>query len=217
MLTLFVDAYYISPYAFSCFVALREKGVAFEMETKNLSKREHREGDYPERSITGRVPALRERDERGDEFWLSESSAIIEYLDDRFPSPSYPRLLPSDARQRARARMVMAWVRSDLMPIRDERPTTTIFYQRAETPLSPAGEAAAARLVQAANALIPEGKTSLFDSWSAADADLALMLQRLALNGHAIPDKVRAFIDAQWARPSVRAWIDRERIPYVAY
>jgi hypothetical protein len=42
-------------------------------------------------------------------------------------------------------------------------------------------------MMQATNSLIPEGKTSLFDSWSAADADLVLMMQRLALNGHAIP------------------------------
>ena len=30
-LTLYVDAFCISPYAFSCFVALREKGVAFDV------------------------------------------------------------------------------------------------------------------------------------------------------------------------------------------
>lgn len=30
-LTLYVDAFYILPYAFSCFVTLREKGVAFDV------------------------------------------------------------------------------------------------------------------------------------------------------------------------------------------
>lgn len=216
MLTLYTDAHYISPYAWSCFVALREKGLSFEEKPVNLATREHHAAEYRDRSLTGRVPALRHHDAHG-EFWLSESSAIIEYLDDVFPAPGHPRALPAEPHHRARARQIMAWVRSDLSALREERPTTTMFYQRAENPLSKLGEEAAERLLRVAGNLIAEGATSLFGEWSAADADLAFMLQRLILNGHEVPEKIRAFAAAQWRRPSVREWTEKTRIPYVGY
>ena len=39
------------------------------------------------------------------------------------------------------------------------------------------------------------------------EATLALM--RLVKNGDAVPDPIRAYAEAQWARPSVRVYIDR--------
>jgi glutathione S-transferase len=42
------------------------------------------------------------------------------FVDEIFPGT---RLYPTDPRDRARARQIQAWVRSDLMPIREERPT----------------------------------------------------------------------------------------------
>jgi glutathione S-transferase len=111
----------------------------------------------------------------------------------------------------------MAWLRSDLMAIREERSTVTMFYERATTPLSPAGQAAARQLLHVAELVVPDGATSLFGDWSTADADLAFMLQRLILNGHPVTEKLRAFADGQWARPSVRAFVERPRAPYVPY
>jgi glutathione S-transferase len=113
--------------------------------------------------------------------------------------------------------MVMHWIRSDLMPIREERSTYTMFYERAKTPLSPAGQVAATRLIDGAMRLVPDGATSLFGAWSQADSDLAFMLQRLGLNGHELPARLRKFVDAQWARPSVQKWIEQKRAPYVPY
>ena len=150
-------------------------------------------------------------------FQLSESSAIVEYLEETFPPPAYVSLLPSGRQERARARQIMAWIRSDLMPIREERATNTIFYEPSRVPLSVAGNAAAEKLIAAASAFIPDGRTSLFDTFSVADADLAMMLQRLIANGETVPAKVRAFAAAQWQRPSVRAFVDRPRPPYVPY
>ncbi len=171
-----------------------------------------RRPEYQASSLTGRVPALRHAD-----FWLSESSAISEYLAERFPFPDFPRIFPADFRDRARARQLMAWFRSDLMPIREERPTTSVFYEPATRPLSPAGEKTAAHLLRVADALIQPGRTTLFDTWCIADADFALMLQRLARSGHPVPDKVRAYIDANWQRPTVRKWVEHERPAYVGY
>jgi glutathione S-transferase len=107
----------------------------------------------------------------------------------------------------------MAWIRSDLLALREERPTTTMFYERADKPLSSAGEEAARKLARVADLLIPEGKTQLFGAFSIADADLAFMLHRLILNDHAISPKARAFAEAQWQRDSIRAFVVRERKP----
>jgi glutathione S-transferase len=111
----------------------------------------------------------------------------------------------------------MAWLRSDLLALREERPTTTMFYERASAPLSAAGAAAAAKLSRVAEALLPRGATSLFGAWSAADTDLAFMLHRLILNRHPVPDGVQRFAEAQWQRPSVRKWVEHERPAYRPY
>jgi len=207
-LVLYTDAFWISPYVFSVFVGLQEKGVAFETRTVALQHREQHEAAYAGPSLTARVPALADGD-----FWLSESSAIIEYIDETLPGP---RLLPEAPRERARARQIMAWLRSDLMALRDERPTTTMFYQRADKPLSEAGHNSARKLVRVAERALA-GRSQLFGAFSLADADLAFMLGRLVLNDYPVPAELRAFFDVQWARPSVRDFVDRERIPYVDY
>ncbi|MFL5392597.1 MAG: glutathione transferase [Myxococcales bacterium] len=210
-LRLWVDSFWISPYAFSCFVTLKEKKLPFEVRTASLPDKEHLKAEYQQRSLTGRVPMLEHAD-----FSLSESSAIVEYLDEAFPGT--PRALPGTARDRARARQIMAWVRSDLMPIREERPTTTMFYERATKPLSPAAEEAARRLVAFAQAVVPEARATLFGSgWSAADTDLGFMLQRLNMNGYDLPARLRKFAEAQWQLPSVQEWVKRERLPYRPY
>jgi glutathione S-transferase len=211
VLTLSADSFWISPYAFSCYVALKEKGLPFEVRAVSLPDKDHHRPEYQQQSLTGRVPML----QHGD-FTLSESSAIVEYLDEAFPGT--PRAIPAPTRDRARARQIMAWVRSDLMPIREERPTTTMFYERATKPLSPAAQDAARRLLAFARGVVPEGRTSLFGApWSAADSDLAFMLQRLNLNGYELPSAVRRFTEAQWQRPSVQEWVKHDRLPYRPY
>ncbi len=211
-LILYVDAFYISPYAFSCFVALREKGLAFETRVVPLQEKAQQRPEYRDASLTARVPAL----VHGD-FWLSESSAIDEYLDDVWPPPTHAALYPRDVRERARARQIQAWLRSDLGALREERPTTTMFYARAERPLSAAACAAATKLVHVAERCLATGTSYLFGAWSIADADLAFMLQRLLRNGDPVPPRLREYAEREWQRPSARAWIDRDRIPFVPY
>ncbi len=209
-LTLYVDGFWISPYALSAFVALEEKGLPYAVRELKLNKKEHHQGQYL--AHTGRVPAL----QHGD-YWLAESSAICEYLAETFPFPKHPRLFPEDLRQRGICREVQAWLRSDLMAIREERSTHTVWYEHTRQPLSDDGKRAAERLVGIAERLIPEGNTSLFGPWCIADTDLAMMLQRLNLNGDPMPAKLKAFAEAQWKRPSVVKWNERVRLPYEKY
>lgn len=209
-LTLYVDGFWQSPYALSAFVGLEEKGLPYTVKQVRLNKKEHHAPQY--RAHTGRVPAL----QHGD-YWLAESSAIVEYLAETFPFPKYPRLFPEDLRQRGICREVQAFVRSDLMPIREERSTSTLFFDRAKEPLSATARASADRLIKIADGLIAEGKTTLFEAWCIADTDLAVMLQRLVINGDPVPDKLKAFVAAQWSRPSVRKWTERQRPPLEKY
>jgi len=209
-LTLWVDAFWISPYGFSAFVALEEKALRHDLEEVAMHRMENRAPEYARRSLTARVPLLRHQD-----FYLSESSAIAEYVEDAFPGT--PRILPEDLRNRARARQIMAWIRSDLMPIRQERSADTIFYAPATEPLSPAAQQAAARLLTVVDGVLASGATSLFGRFSIADADLAFMLQRLGKSGHPLGDKAQRFVDAVWSRPSVQKWVGRKRPAFVPY
>ena len=209
---LYGDLFWISPYGYSCFVALREKEIPFEYVEVSLGDKEHLKPPLRDQGITGKVPMLQH-----DDFWLAESSAIVEYIEETFAPPQHVRLLPGDTRQRARARQIMAWIRSDLMPLREERSTTTMFYERATKPLSAAGRAAADKLIRVAELVLPENATTLFGAFTIADADLAFMLHRLILNGEEVPARVRAFAEGVWKRPSVRAFVEHQRKPYVPY
>jgi glutathione S-transferase len=203
-IVLHIEPSWISPYVFACFVTLREKGIPFEVSALDAAKDETRTNTYLTQTITGRVPALVH-----DGFGLAESSAIIEYLEDAFPDPP---VLPRNVRDRARCRQLMSWMRSDeTAPIREERSTYTMFFTRADKPLSPAAGAAAKKLGDVAARLIHAGKPNLFDAWCIADAELAFLLHRLILNADPVPEHVKAWAAAQWQRPTVRAFVDRER------
>lgn len=200
-LTLYVDARFVSPYAMSAYVALTEKGLPVELRLVDLAAGEQRMRPFASRALTSRVPALTH-----DTFHLSESSAIIEYLEDAFPAPDYPALYPSALQQRAHARQVQAWLRSDLAALREERPTEVVFHETQPAPLGDAALAAAAKLVRVAQALLPDARPQLFDSWCIADTELALMLRRLA-GPDELPEALRAYADTQWQRAAVQTWL----------
>ena len=203
MLKLFVDSNYLSPYAMSVFVALREKQIPFEIALIDLDRAQHLAPQYAALSTTLRVPTLSD-----GAFHLSESSAICEYLEDRFSdAPIYP----ADPQRKAKAREIQAWLRSDLMPIRTERSTDVVYLKRSMPPLSAAAQAAAAKLFAAAQVLLPEDSQTLFGAWSIADTDLALMLNRLVLGGDEVPGRLAAYAKEQWRRPSVREWVEMPR------
>ena len=199
---LYVDARHVSPYAMSAYVALAEKGVPFALEHVDLGAGGHQAPGYAAHSLTRRVPMLRH-----GEFFLSESSAIAEYLDELLPAPGYRALYPEGREARARARQVQAWLRSDLTGLREARPTTAVFGPSLDSALTPAAEADRERLVALVEALLPTDAEHLFGAWSIADTDLALMLQRLLHNGDALPARLAAYAAAQWRRAGVTRWL----------
>lgn len=199
---LWSDSSFFSPYVMSVYVALSEKGIPFSLKRVDLGSREHQQAAYGEVSLTRRVPTL-----QVDHFMLSESSAITEYLEDRFPAPGYERLYPRDIEKRAKAREIQAWLRSDFMPIRQQRPTEVLFAGERFAPLDEAGQQAAAKLIDAVERLLPEGQQNLFGEWSIADTDLAVMLNRLALHDDPLPQRLADYAHFQWQRASVQLWL----------
>jgi glutathione S-transferase len=202
---LYVDAQFASPYAMSVFVGLKEKGIPFDMQTLDLGAGANRTAEYAATSLTQRLPTLVDGD-----FHLSESSAITEYLDDVYPGIA---LYPAEPRAKARARQIQAWLRSDLLPIRQERSTEVVFYGPTDAPLSSAAEQAAHKLYKAAETLLAPDRPNLFETWCIADVDLALMLNRLVLNGDAVPARLADYARRQWERASVQAWVNLARPP----
>jgi glutathione S-transferase len=209
-LVLHGNAMWTSPYVLSCFVGLTEKKLPFDVREVALDEGAQRSAAYVQTSFTARVPALVDGD-----FSLSESSAIIEYLEDRWPPPEHAALLPRNLQQRARARQIMAWVRSDLMPIREERSAEYVFFPHATlppyAPLSLAARRALDKLVSFAERVVPADGGALFGAWSIADTDLAMMLQRLLKTNEPLPDRLRAFAEREWQRPSVQDFVNARR------
>jgi glutathione S-transferase len=206
---LYVDANFASPYALVAFVSLLEKGLTFDIETLDLSVKANQEPAFAATSITRRIPTLIH-----DDFALSESSAICEYVNETFPGT---RLYPTNPRDRAHARQVQAWVRSDLMPIREERPTFVVFSGARRPALSASAREAADKLFAAALALLDGRTVNLFGGWSIADVDLAMMLQRLIAHGDPVPKRLVEYATYQWRRPSVQQWVKKDRPPLVEY
>lgn len=206
MITLFGENMWDSPWVLTVFVALKEKGLDFEIRTLDLSAGEQSAPEYRDASLTARVPAIDH-----DGFVLSESLAIVEYLEDQFPAPHFPGLLPMQVPARARARQIMSWLRTDLGPLRDARPTTSIFFSPVSTPLSGKAMAARNKLIEVTERLLPEHGGSLFDVVSIADVDLALALQRLIANQDPVPPRVAEYAAEIWRRPSVQAFVSQER------
>jgi glutathione S-transferase len=206
---LYVDSNFASPYALAAYVSLLEKNLKFEVKPLELFANANQESGFASTSITRRVPTLIH-----DGFALSESSAICEYIDEAFAGT---RLYPTDLRDRARARQVQAWVRSDLMPIREERPTWVVFCGARKPALSPKANEAVQKLFSAALLLLEGRSNNLFGEWSIADVDLAMMLQRLVAHGDPVPQKLADYANHHWRRPSVQQWIDHARPPLTEY
>jgi glutathione S-transferase len=200
---LYVDSKFTSPYAMSVFVSLRTKGIDFELKTIDLDAKQNLSSDYLHSSLTTRVPVLID-----GQFSLSESSAIAEYLEEIKPTPP---LYPDNVHDRAKARQIQAWLRSDLLALREERSTEVIFYKPVSAELTEAGKSAAEKLIQVASLLLDDGKMNVFDSWSIADTDLALMLNRLIFNGDSVPESLKKYAEFQWQHPAIREWMELKR------
>ncbi len=94
-------------------IALNLKGVAYHSVPTNLTQGEHHSAEYRARNPQGFVPML-----SVDGHDLTQSLAIIDYLDARY---SEPPLLPDDPAERAKTMGQALLIAADIHPINNLR------------------------------------------------------------------------------------------------
>lgn len=105
--------YFRSSASFRVRIALALKGLSYEYVPVHLVRREHQKPEYQAIAADGLVPALEDEGQL-----LSQSMAIIEYLDETHPEPA---LLPRDALGRARVRALAQSIACEIHPLNNLR------------------------------------------------------------------------------------------------
>jgi maleylacetoacetate isomerase len=123
--------FFRSSAAFRVRIALNLKGVAYEPIFVHLRKAAQRAPDYLRLNPEGLVPLL-----VADGRAISQSLAIIEYLDETHPAPPF---LPATPAARARVRSLAQVVACDIHPINNSR---VLQYLTNELKISEEGMAA---------------------------------------------------------------------------
>ena len=106
--------YFRSSAAYRLRIALNLKGLAPTRRYVNLFNNAHRSADYRAINPQGLLPFMID----DDGFELSQSLAMIEYLDETFPAPP---LLPTTPKERAFARSIAQIVACDIHPVNNKR------------------------------------------------------------------------------------------------
>jgi maleylpyruvate isomerase len=96
-------------------IALAYKSIAYTSIPINLVKAEQQDPDYRVMNPLAQVPIL-EWEERGKTKRLTQSMAIMEFLEERHPSPA---LLPKDPLARARVRSIAEMVNAGIQPVQN--------------------------------------------------------------------------------------------------
>lgn len=101
-------------------IGLGLKGLAYEYVVVNLLKAEQHADAYRAKNPLAQVPMLEITEDDGTVHRLTQSLPILEYLEDRFPTPT---ILPADPYLRARARGIAEIVNAGMQPF--QNPATT--------------------------------------------------------------------------------------------
>jgi maleylpyruvate isomerase len=115
-----LHGFWRSSTSFRVRVALNLKGIDYIQKTYRLREGDQRQADYLDLNPQGLVPSL----VTPDGLVLTQSLAIMEWLDETFPEPA---LLPTDANGRARVRALAQAVALDIHPINNLR---VLFHLR---------------------------------------------------------------------------------------
>lgn len=159
-------------------IALGLKGLPYEYVVVNILKAEQHADGHKARAPMGQVPALVVTEDDGTERVLSQSLAIIEYLEDRFPERP---LLPKDPFARARVRGLAEIVNSGIQPLQNLSVTKAVKQFGGDESVWPQpfiahGLAAYEALVADTAQVLGAGKFSVGDSPTIADCCLVPQL-----------------------------------------
>ena len=106
--------YFRSSASFRVHIALELKGLSYEYLSVHLARGDHKLPEYAAVSPSGLVPLLVLDDGRK----LSQSMAIIEYLDEMHPTPA---LLPRNPMTRAQVRALSQLIACEIHPLNNLR------------------------------------------------------------------------------------------------
>lgn len=202
----------LSPYVRKVLAYAGEKGIELELRPTG-SKPGHPSDEFLEASPLRKMPALRDED-----FTLADSSAIIAYLETKYPDPP---MIPSDPRARGRTIWFEEFADTVLTSC-----GAKMFYNRIVAPkfLGKAGDEEAARraecdelppILDYLETVVPEpGEFLVGGRMTLADIAVAGPFANLTHLGcardmarHA---RVYAYVDSILERPSFAPWIERE-------
>lgn len=106
-------SYFRSSASYRVRIALELKGLPYEQIPVNLRSDEHLSAAFGQANPEQAVPVLEDGALR-----LSQSLAILEYLEERYPSPA---LLPAEPAARAQARSLAQLIACDIHPLNNLR------------------------------------------------------------------------------------------------
>jgi glutathione S-transferase len=182
-------------------IAMKATGIAFEeifvpfAETLGSPEFRARVAPY---TPAGRVPVLIDGDTH---VW--ESTAILEYLAEKFPEK---QLWPTDTKARAEARVVVAEMHAGFSALRGECPMNMRRPVKARV-LSEAAKADVARIEEMwAQCRARSGGPFLFGKFGAADAMYAPVVSRFHTYGIDVSRETRGYMEVVMALPAFAEW-----------
>ncbi|WP_374652816.1 glutathione S-transferase family protein [Dongia sp.] len=195
-----------SPYAWKVWLALEHKGIPFEAKRLSFDNNDTKTPEFLAINPRGRVPAILD-----DGFALWESSAIIEYLEERYPAKP---LLPKDVKARAIVRRMVNEADNYLSAASNELLEQAVYLTPAER--DPEKSATAKKLMMDELDRLAKCLTGDFLAGDLGLADYAAYpYVRMAQRAE---DRAPGFGVARSAMPAkIRDWLGRiEALPYYA-
>lgn len=115
-----LHGYWRSTASYRVRIALNLKGLSYEQVTHDLRRGAQRDPAFLKLNAQGLVPAL-----AADDQLITQSPAILEWLEERNPEPA---LLPAGSSDRAVVRTMAAVVACDIHPINNLRVLNALRY-----------------------------------------------------------------------------------------
>jgi glutathione S-transferase len=172
--------------------------IPFEDEVLPLSGEGWRE-TIAARSPTAKVPVLID-----GELVVPETTAIIEYLADKFPEKA---IWPRDMADRARARAAAAEMHGGFPLLRSHAPMNLRASHHGKVPLDSVARDLHRVEVLWGELLARSGGPYLFGEFTAADAMFAPVATRLRVYDLPVSDQAGAYVEAIYSLPAFQQWL----------
>ena len=206
--------YWRSSSAYRVRIALGLKGLSYEPRFVHMTRGggEQHASEFRSKNPHAQVPLLEVAGDHGSPVFLAQSLAIIEYLEERFPTPA---LLPEDLLSRARVRELALLISSGIQPFHNIGTSAFLAQVAPEVDLGLWGRHFIDRGLESLEARAAEvsGRFLVGDAVSIADVLLVPQLyasRRLGASLDAIPTLLRVEAECQKLEGFAIAHPDRQ-------